>query len=76
MENISIDKTLFNKMKGQMKPWLKDHCNYCGKKIDEDTFGFLSKNITSCKSELCLMLAVNDLEEMKRHHKKTEVRNG
>lgn len=66
MEEIKLNKENFEKIAPELKPWLKDHCNYCGEKITKKTFGFLSKNITCCKSELCLFLAMDDKEEIEK----------
>jgi len=64
MEEIQIDKKVFDDLAPMLKPYLKEHCNYCGCKITKETFGLLSREITCCKSMVCLINAIDDMEEL------------
>ena len=54
MKQIVIDKSVFKELKPLLKPHIKDNCDFCGEKINGDTFGLLEKDFTICKSLLCL----------------------
>ena len=64
MQQITLSKEVFDEMKPLLKPYIKDHCNYCGDEITKDTFGFLSRDITSCGNLLCLSHAITDGDEI------------
>ncbi len=65
MINITVSKDAFDDIAPMLKPYLKDHCNYCGRKIKKDTFGILAKQITCCDNMVCLSQAIVDMEEIK-----------
>jgi len=66
MEQITLDKSVFDEIKPLLEPYIKDHCNYCGIKITKKTFGLLSREITCCSNMVCLIQAIEDMEEMKK----------
>ena len=63
-EEIELPKDKFEEIKELMNPYIKDHCNYCGIKIDKTSFGFLSRDITSCNNIICLTQAIEDKENI------------
>lgn len=70
MKNVTISKEIFDILMPKLKPHIKDNCKYCGEKITRENFGFLSKDITCCKSILCITESV--AEEDDAHHAKSE----
>lgn len=64
MEKITISKDVFDDIAPYLKPYMKDYCNYCGRKITKDSFGLLSREITTCNSIICLAEAILDEDEL------------
>lgn len=54
MDKIIISSDVFDEIKEACKPHVKDNCKYCGCKIDKNSFGLLTKDITCCKSMVCI----------------------
>ena len=64
MEEIQIDKESFEYLAPMLRPYLKEHCNYCGCKITKDTFGLLAKEITCCGNIVCLTQSIGDMDKL------------
>ena len=69
MKEITLDKSSFDDIKPMLKPYVKNHCNYCGVKITKDNFGLLARETTCCNNFICLTEALGDIDTMKRDYK-------
>ena len=60
IDAITIDKSAFDILKEALGDKIKDKCDFCEEKITKDNFGYISKDITSCKNIFCLTQAVKE----------------
>lgn len=54
MEYKKLTKQMFDLLKEAIQDGIHETCDICGKKITRDTFGYISKNNTSCNDILCI----------------------
>ena len=59
-EMLKITSENYEQLKYKLKPHLKENCKYCNIKIDKETFGYLSREITCCRNMICISQAVGE----------------
>ena len=61
VETIALDKSAFQEVM-KLLDIRKPKCKYCGVLVRKNNFGLIAKNVISCKSIVCLIETVNELE--------------
>ncbi len=51
---------MFNILKEKLKPLIKDNCDFCKVKVTKDNFGYVDRDVTCCKSILCLIEKISE----------------
>lgn len=60
VNTITINKNMFNILKEKLKPLIKDNCDFCKVKVTKDNFGYVDRDVTCCKSILCLIEKISE----------------
>ena len=68
IEKIVITSEVYDKLKASLGKLIKEKCDYCGCEINRDIFGLLQKDITCCRSILCLTEYFEDHQEEDLDH--------
>ena len=75
METITITKEAFDLIKDLLEEKIKENCDFCGCKIDSDSFGYISRDVTCCNFIECILESTKDNKPNKASYYRPRMEN-